>query len=108
MSIDSIQLAAAQWNAIPKTAPPPLTAAASGDQAAVQQAFDAFIGETFHGQMLAAMRKSLGKPAYFHGGRAEEIFNSQLDQHLATQMSKATAGQFSSGLFELSALNRQT
>ena len=33
--------------------------------------------------MLKAMRSTVDKPAYFHGGQAEEVFRSQLDQHLA-------------------------
>jgi Rod binding domain-containing protein len=49
-------------------------------------AFTQFVGETFYAQMLKAMRTSLGKPAYFHGGRAEEIFSSQLHQTLAEEL----------------------
>lgn len=72
----------------------------------VREAFDQFVGETFYGQMLASMRKTVGKPAYFHGGRAEEIFQGQLDQTLGEQLAKASAGSFSGPMFELFSLQR--
>ncbi len=72
----------------------------------LRQAFDQFVGETFFSQMLSSMRKTQGKPAYFHGGRAEEIFQGQLDQVLSQQMTEASASQFSGPMFELFKLNR--
>ena len=41
--------------------------------------------------MLGAMRDTVGKPAYFHGGRAEEVFQNQLDQVLSEHMTEAAA-----------------
>ena len=38
------------------------------------KAFDSFVGETFYGQMLKSMRKTVGKAAYFDGGRARRFF----------------------------------
>ncbi len=55
----------------------------------LRKAFDAFVGETFFGQLLHSMRKTVGKPAYFNGGRAEEIFQQQLDQVLAQKSQRA-------------------
>ena len=52
----------------------------------LKQAYSDFVGKTFFGQMLKAMRSTVGKPAYFHGGQAEEMFRAQLDQHLADGM----------------------
>jgi hypothetical protein len=83
-------------------APPPEQA----DDKPLREAFDSFVGETFYAQMLSGMRKSQGKPAYFHGGRAEEIFQGQLDQVLAEQMSTASAETFTGPMFELFSLNR--
>ena len=77
------------------------------DEQALREAFDAFVGETFFGQMLKAMRKTVGKPAYFHGGRAEEIFTQQLDQVLAEKLTAASASQFSGPMFELFAMQRR-
>lgn len=95
----------------------PSTAAASREAGALDVAkkqgspelrekFDTFVGETFFSQMLSSMRKTVEKPAYFHGGRAEEVFQGQLDQMLSQQMTKASAGQFSGPMFDLFMLGR--
>jgi hypothetical protein len=52
------------------------------------------------------MRKTVEKPAYFHGGRAEEVFQGQMDQVLAEDLTKATADQFTGPMFELFMLGR--
>lgn len=66
----------------------------------VREAFTQFVGETFYLQMLKAMRTSLGEPAYFHGGRAEEVFTSQLDQTLAEELADKSTERFIEPLFE--------
>ncbi len=71
------------------------------DDAELRQAFDRFVGETFFGQMMKAMRKTVGKPAYFYGGRAEEIFQEELDQTLAKNIAHASADQFTGPMFDL-------
>jgi hypothetical protein len=76
------------------------------DRPELRDAFDQFVGETFYGQMLHAMRQTVGKPAYFHGGRAEEVFQGQLDQMLAEQISKATSDSFTGPMFDLFNLPR--
>ncbi len=68
---------------------------------ATREAFTSFVGETFFHQMIKAMRTSVGKPAYFHGGQAEEIFSSQLDQTLSETMTAASASQFTQPMFQL-------
>lgn len=65
----------------------------------LEAAFTDFVGQTFYGQMLHAMRSSVGQPAYVHGGQAEEIFQSQLDQVLAEKMSDQTGAQFAQPMF---------
>ncbi len=50
--------------------------------------------------MLKAMRSTVGKPAYFHGGRAEEVFQGQLDQTMAEHLTKASASKFAEPMFE--------
>jgi hypothetical protein len=77
------------------------------DQAELRQAFDSFVGETFFGQMIKAMRKSVGKPAYFHGGRAEEVFQAELDQTLAKDMARTSADQFTGPMFDLFSMQRK-
>ncbi len=66
----------------------------------LREAFNSFVGESLFGQMLAQMRKTVGKPAYFHGGQAEELFRGQLDQVLAQEMTKSSGHSFSDRLFE--------
>ena len=87
----------------PAAAPPPNPRLNSPQ---LREAFDQFVGETFYGQMLSSMRKTLGKPAYFHGGRAEEIFQGQLDQVLGEQLAKASADSFTGPMFDLFSLQR--
>jgi Rod binding domain-containing protein len=52
------------------------------------------------GQMLKAMRSTVGKPAYLHGGKAEEMFQSQLDQTLVEQLAENNGGEFVGELYE--------
>ncbi len=66
----------------------------------LKEKFTQFFGETFYGQTLKSMRSTVGKPAYFHGGQAEEVFRGQLDQHLAEHLTEATADRFASPLFK--------
>jgi Rod binding domain-containing protein len=65
----------------------------------VRDAYRKFVGATFYGQMLKAMRSTVGKPAYFHGGQAEEAFRGQLDQHLADRLTEASADQLADPMF---------
>lgn len=73
---------------------------------ALRKAFDDFVGQTFFQQMLASMRKTVGKPAYLHGGHAEEVFQGQLDQALAEKMSDASADSFTGPMYDLFTLPR--
>lgn len=81
--------------------------AAEADDQQVRKTFDAFVGQTFFGQMLQSMRKTVGKPAYFYGGRAEEIFTQQLDQVLGEKMADASAETFTGPMFELFMTSRK-
>lgn len=92
---------------MPTTAPVAPTAKPTASNEELKKVFDQFIGETFYGQMLGAMRKSVGKPAYFHGGRAEEVFQAQMDQTLSEHMAQASAGSFSGPMFEMFTLARK-
>ncbi|EAQ82413.1 rod-binding protein [Blastopirellula marina] len=83
------------------SAPANLTSAApAAQQSELREKFDQFVGESLFGQMLKSMRKSVGKPAYFHGGRGEEVFQSQLDQLLVEKLSEASAQELSGPMFE--------
>lgn len=83
-----------------------LNSKSKGDSPELREAFDNFVGETFYGQMLKSLRSTVGKSAYFHGGRAEEVFQGQLDQVLAEEMSKANANEFTDSMYHLFTLRR--
>ena len=78
----------------------------SQDNEELRDAFQSFVGETLFGQMLKAARKTQNKPAYFHGGRAEEMFQQQLDQVLAEKMADSGGGNYSDAMFELFTMKR--
>jgi hypothetical protein len=82
----------------------PLSKSAGGER--LREAFTQFVGETFYGQMIKAMRSTVGKPAYFDGGRAEEVFRGQLDQALAEHMTEASADRFTEPMFRHQFPNR--
>ena len=65
----------------------------------VRDAFRMFVGESFFGQLMKSMRSTQGKPAYFHGGQAEEVFRGQLDQSLAQEMTAASADKIADPMF---------
>lgn len=77
------------------------------DDPRLRETFDEFVGEAFFSQLLKSMRSTVDKPAYFHGGRAEEMFTQQLDQTLTKEMTKASAHQLADPMFELFALSRR-
>lgn len=89
----------------PAAARPPSPPADS--DARLRKAFNSFVGQVFFGQLLRAMRKTVGKPAYLHGGRAEEIFQQQLDQILGEKLAEVSGEKFSEPMFELFKLRRQ-
>ncbi|MEX2306557.1 MAG: rod-binding protein [Pirellulales bacterium] len=87
---------------LPVTLPPRHLTADAKTQATdeLRERFTQFVGESFFGQMMKAMRATVGKPAYFHGGRAEEVFQGQLDQKLAEHLTEASAARFAEPMFE--------
>ncbi len=65
-----------------------------------KQKFQEILGELLFGQMLKSMRRTIDQPAYFHGGRAEEVFTQQLDQVLAQEMGRSAGEQFLGPMFD--------
>ena len=106
MNISSTTGAAMDLASFHATTPKP-PSSNKADDAKLQDTFNQFVGETLFGQALKSMRKTVGKPAYFHGGQAEEIFQQQLDQLLGEKMAKASGQSFSQPMFELFQLGRR-
>jgi hypothetical protein len=72
----------------------------------LREAFRDFVGQTLFGQMLSSMRSTVGKPAYFHGGRAEEVFSEQLDQVLVERITEASASTVADPMYDLFNMQR--
>lgn len=70
-----------------------------GSEGELREKFTEFVGQAFFGQMLKAMRSTVGKPAYFHGGRAEEVFQGQLDQTMSEHLTEASASKLAEPMF---------
>lgn len=62
--------------------------------------FQNAVASMFFGQMMKALRSGVGKPAYIHGGQAEEMFQSQMDQHVAENLAKSDGGPFIENLYQ--------
>ncbi len=73
----------------------------------LREAFQDFVGQTFFAEMIKACRSGQQPSAYFNGGRAEEIFQGQLDQVLSEELSKSSADKIADPMFELFMLKRQ-
>ena len=67
----------------------------------LRDAFTQFVGQTFFGAMMASMRSTVGRPAYMHGGRGEEVFQKQLDAQMVEQLTESSAESFADPMFEL-------
>jgi peptidoglycan hydrolase FlgJ len=71
------------------------------DTPELRAAFTDFVGQTFFGELIKQMRATVDKPAYFHGGMGEDVFQSQLDQILVERMSDASAATFADPMYEV-------
>lgn len=71
----------------------------SPEHLTTREAFQDFVAGTFYGQMLKALRSTQSKPAYFHGGSAEDIFQGQFDQQIAGDLARHHGGSFAGPLF---------
>ncbi len=85
-----------------------LQAARDGKQPdELKEAFHDFVGQTFFAEMLKAFRSTQQPAAYFHGGRAEEIFQGQFDQLLTEELSNSSAEKIADPMYELFMLKRK-
>ncbi|MDR1484935.1 MAG: rod-binding protein [Planctomycetaceae bacterium] len=95
-------------NAIPNSTSgvykPPTTAkveniVGKSDEIEFRELFHKFIGQVLFGQMLKSMRATQQKNPYFHGGRAEEIFQDELDNKLVEQLTTSTTKNLSEPMY---------
>lgn len=67
----------------------------------LKEVFQDFVGQTFFSEMIKAMRSTQTPSKYFHGGRAEEIFQGQFDQMLSEELSDASAEKIADPMYQL-------
>lgn len=103
-TIASFPAASTTVSSLPTTPKPP---SAQAKDVQLRQAFNAFVGQTFYGQMLQAMRKTVDKPAYFHGGQGEEIFQQQLDRIVGEKLANANGSNLSGAMYKLFTMERK-
>lgn len=94
MQISSLASTAPEIAAFPSNRP------VAESELTTRQAFQEFVAGTFYNQMFKSLRKLHDKPAYLDGGRAEEIFRSQLDQQVAEDLSRTHGASFADPLFD--------
>ena len=78
------------------------------DAEQAKKLFREFAGQAMFGQALSSMRKTVEKPAYFHGGRTEEVFQQELDHKLVEEVTKKSGDRFIGPMFELFSLQQRT
>ena len=84
----------------------PYSSAPGNDSPELREAFNDFVGQSFFSQLLSQMRKTVGKPAYFHGGMGEELFQGRLDEVLVEHLSEASGDTFSKPMYDLFMMRR--
>lgn len=91
--------AASAASPIAEVLSPAPSARPSQEDLKTREAFQEFVAGTFYGQMLKALRSTQSKPAYFHGGAAEDVFQAQFDQQIAGDLAREHGAQFAGPLF---------
>jgi Rod binding domain-containing protein len=71
-----------------------------GPKGDLKSTFQDFVAGTFYQEMMKCVRKMHGKPAYLHGGQAEDIFQNQMDQQVSQDLAHKRGDQFADSLFQ--------
>jgi peptidoglycan hydrolase FlgJ len=83
-----------------ETAASQILAEAHGSKEKLQSKFQDFAAGTFYKEMLKSLRKMHSKPAYVYGGRAEEVFQGQMNQQVAENLAHSNGNQFAASLYQ--------
>jgi Rod binding domain-containing protein len=75
-------------------------ASSLGGSSELESTFRQVVGSVFFGQLLKSLRATVGKPAYLHGGQAEDLFQSQLDQYVIEDLSGKQSGPWLDDLYQ--------
>ena len=84
-----------------KAEQPKIESVADQEEKRFRKVLHQFIGQTLFGQMLKSMRATQEKNPYFHGGNAEDIYQSMLDMELTEQLTKSTSNTLSEPMYKL-------
>ncbi|MGE3314791.1 MAG: hypothetical protein AB7O26_06700 [Planctomycetaceae bacterium] len=71
-----------------------------------REAFQSAVAGTFFKMMLKSLHKMHDKPAYFHGGQAEEAFQNQMNEFLAEDFAKTHGAPLVDSLYQASVQRR--
>ncbi|MFO1065844.1 MAG: rod-binding protein [Pirellulales bacterium] len=101
LSHEAQQVAASQTeSADDGTAPRDAISKKKGEGESLKDVFQDFVGRTFFSELIKSLRSTQQGSAYMNGGRAEEIFQGQLDQVLTDHLSDASAASISDPMLE--------
>ncbi len=95
------QAAAIRRDAEEQTTKPKKEKTETAEDKQVRELVHQFVGQTLYGQMIKSMRSTQSQNPYFHGGRAEEIFQGQLDMVLTDALTQASSGSLSDPIYKL-------
>ena len=68
-------------------------------EAKLKETFQDFAAGTVFKQMLKSLRSMHDKPAYFHGGAAEETFRTLMDERVAEDLARSHGASIAEPLF---------
>src|SRR3990172_10102476 len=104
-AIDNVHGLRAAFGAAEARPADPLT---SGKELTEREAFQSAVAGTFFKLMIKSMHKMHGKPAYFHGGQAEEMFQGQMDQVFSENFARSNGASLTDALYQAAVRNRIT
>lgn len=65
-----------------------------------------FVGNVFYGTLMRQMQNSKLKGKYLHGGRGEEVFQSQLNMEYAKRMGRSPNDPIANRIYDAMTRNR--
>jgi hypothetical protein len=74
--------------------------AGSKSDGELKKVFTEFAAGTFYKEMLGSLRKGAGKPAYFDGSYAEDVFRAEMDRHIADNLASEHGEAFAGPLYD--------
>lgn len=86
-------------DSISATTSTPTATEGSKQNTSLRRMVDEVVGLTFFGPMLKTAHNSVLKGKYGHGGRGEEVFQSQLDMEFARNVGRGVKTDLAESLY---------